>query len=637
MPKIPNIKTLQLGWQRLTDREKTFKKRGILRMKQAGQTMVAAAILLSTVSSAGIMASLGGTAFAVAEPTPVNLHAFTGGNSIAILWNPAVGSTPTGYNVYRNGVLKATVSPTPSTINGSGITTQRYYDSTVVNGTAYTYQVSSLNAAAEESALTATLPVTQPASPVVVPTITIDAAVPAAFLPYLNDVKTNLQVWYPKMVTKLGSPAGTPTAITLKTTTSGSNPAFTSGTAITFLQSWVTTNQNTPPGWGVPLHEAMHVAQLGSGVTQYTPWAHEGMASHTDNWWYNNQVITINNATANWSNGYGDVSFFLNWVNVTYSKPNFVKDFDASFDATSNKYNPAFFKAQTNLSLGENWRVMTGRKLSSVMTFKTAATGFCLDMPAGATAPGTRPDIYTCNSDTSQQFQYIPDSNTSNQGIITPLAPGGGNMCFDVQSSGVTDGTPIWLVSCNSSAAQKWVIQANGRLMNPNSGKCMQPVADGTALLTKLEISTCDTGTNQVWGNYPLGQLRSFNGSGCADVAGSGTTPGTHAQLYSCNDGFTSQQWEFVPSAVGSNIGAVKALGQCLNPVGGGTTSGTLIEMNTCTGANAQKWQWQADNTVKNTNSGLCLNDPAWVSGTQLTLISCASPTNMQKWVYPTL
>ena len=635
MQKIPNIMRVSARWRRA--RQSTVPKQRAFSLKHAGRGLMALALFVSSLSSLGVFAALSGTAFALAEPTPVNVRSFVGGNSIAILWNPASGSTPTGYNVYRNGVLKATVSPTPSTINDPGITTQRYYDTTVTNGTSYTYQVSALNAASEESALTTAINVTQPASPFPVPTITIDPAVPAAYLPYMNSSKALLQIWYPKVVTKLGSPAGTPTSITLKTTTTGSNPAYQSGLNLVFLESWIATNQNTPSGDAVPIHESTHLAQLGSGVTQYTPWVHEGMASYTGNWWYQNQNLSINNATANWSNGYGDMSYFYNWVSTTYNKPNFVKDFDASFDSASNKYNPTFWKSQTNLSLGETWRQMTGRKVSSVLTLKSQLSGLCLDVPGSSSAPGTLPWIYTCNGSTAQQWQFVPDSNTSNQGIIQPLVPNGNSSCMDVQSSGVANGTPVWMVGCNSSVAQKWVIQANGRLMNPNSGKCLQPIAGATAVGTKLEISTCDTGTDQVWGNYPLGQLRSFNGSGCADVWGSGTAPGTKADLYTCNDGFTSQQWEFVPSATGSTIGALKALGQCLNPVGGGTVSGTLIEMNACTGSNAQKWQWQADNTVKNTNSGLCLTIPSWTNGAQLSLTTCTSPTNLKKWYYPTL
>src|SRR4051794_21602873 len=55
-----------------------------------------------TVAAACAVIGFGASAAAAAPPAPVNLHTFTGGPSIALLWKPGSGTEAT-YRVYRNG------------------------------------------------------------------------------------------------------------------------------------------------------------------------------------------------------------------------------------------------------------------------------------------------------------------------------------------------------------------------------------------------------------------------------------------------------------------------------------------------------------------------------------------------------
>ena len=561
--------------------------------------------------------TLGAKASALAGPAPVNVRAFTGGDSIALLWNPATGDNPTSYHIYRDGVLDATVSPV--TDNHSGVTTQRWYDTAVVNGATYSYQVSGVNTVGEESAKSSALNVTQPVSPVAVPTITVSPDVPAAYLPAVTAGKTLLETWYPKIVTKYGNPSYAPTSMTLTTSATASNPNtdFNSNT-ITVPESYLSSASSADIN-AMWVHESTHIMQHGN----YVGWIQEGLASYTSDFIYSNGSVAVNDATAHYLDGYGDTSQFMNWITTKYNKPDFVKDLQA---ATIGDAVPiSFFKAQTNRSLGDLWQEFTGRRVGTVEPFVNGTSGMCVDLPGGDLTDGRRYQIYSCNDTQSQTGSFVPDNATSNQGFIEIAGK-----CMDVWHGGIADGTAVDSYQCNGSSAQKWIITANGSLKNPNSGKCLQSVANGSASGTLLEISTCTGATNQTWNIHPLNEMRSFGG-GCADVWGGGTARGTKVDLYSCNDGAPSQQWSFVPYITGGSVGAIEALGQCLNPVNSGNGLGTPLEMNSCTRGVAQKFQWQSNGTVRNISSGLCV-EATGTLGAQLKLNMCSTTNVLQRW-----
>src|SRR6185312_10535390 len=51
--------------------------------------------------------------------------------------------------------------------------------------------------------------------------------------------------------------------------------------------------------------------------------------------------------------------------------------------------------------------------------------------------------------------------------------------------------------ACNDSNAQKWTRQANGTLLNPNSGLCLTDPNNNSA--TRLDIEACTGSAQQTW------------------------------------------------------------------------------------------------------------------------------------------
>lgn len=612
---------------------------------KAGTAVLALAFAVVSVATPWL--GLAGTAYAVAPTTPVNVRLMTGGNSVAVLWEPAATGDPaTSYKVYRGGVLKATVSPANN--NQAQGNTQRWLDTTAVNATSYSYQVSAVNADGE-SALTTAKSITH-STTVVVPTVTIDPSTPATLTTFANNAKALIQAWYPKFVTTLGSPAGTDTTLTIKPVSGLANNAQHSGSGlIEYKQEWALANLSNPAALNLFLHESTHAAQLSGTGTQYLPWAHEGMAEYMQNYVFgdnNNRTITLTDTSHTWLRGYEYSAYMLNYVAKTFNKPNLVKDFDASFNPG---YDLAFFRTQTNgLSVGDIWKQLGGRRVTSAMYLKNAGASLqCLDLVGQMFNPPAfaPPKLAACDfGNTAQQWAYIPDDATGTgdntavqQGELRVLTLPQSGTCLDVTGSGTTAGTTVNTYTCNGSVAQKWVINGNGSLRNPNSNMCLQPIAAGTAAGTAMEIATCSGATIQNWSIRPMGALFSPYSVACGSA--SVLSP---VQTFACS-GIPTQQFSYVQATPGAVSGQIKnpKINGCLRPVGGSTAVDAQMEFVQCGPPTNQQWQWQSDMKLKNMDSGLCLTLPAVpippAVVRQFFQTSCsveASPASLKKFEY---
>jgi len=117
----------------------------------------------------------------------------------------------------------------------------------------------------------------------------------------------------------------------------------------------------------------------------------------------------------------------------------------------------------------------------------TGYQGLCLDVRNAAVAPGTAVQVYGCNG-ASQQSWTVGSSNT-----VQAYGE-----CLDVVGGGTWDGTQVDLYTCNGTGAQQWIPQADGALLNPQSGKCLDDTGWGGAG-TQAQIWDCTGAANQHW------------------------------------------------------------------------------------------------------------------------------------------
>ncbi|WP_238008663.1 RICIN domain-containing protein [Dactylosporangium sp. AC04546] len=81
--------------------------------------------------------------------------------------------------------------------------------------------------------------------------------------------------------------------------------------------------------------------------------------------------------------------------------------------------------------------------------------------------------------------------------------PSGGSVYYEVKSGTWVnpDGATVQLWDCLGNGAQRWTVQANGNLVNPQSGRRLDASGWGTGNGTRVQLWTCGPGpqSNQAW------------------------------------------------------------------------------------------------------------------------------------------
>ncbi|GIF02123.1 glycoside hydrolase family 27 protein [Paractinoplanes rishiriensis] len=119
-------------------------------------------------------------------------------------------------------------------------------------------------------------------------------------------------------------------------------------------------------------------------------------------------------------------------------------------------------------------------------------------------------------------------------------------------------------------------------------------------------------------------RLVSSSSGRCLDVPMSNTANGTQPVIWDCGTA-ANQRW----TASGQTL---QALGKCLDSPAG-ATAGTKVQIWDCTGGAGQQWTLQANGTLRNNQSGLCLDvDRNLTTNGTLTLLwTCTGAAN-QVW-----
>ena len=121
------------------------------------------------------------------------------------------------------------------------------------------------------------------------------------------------------------------------------------------------------------------------------------------------------------------------------------------------------------------------------------------------------------------------------------------------------------------------------------------------------------------------GQALVGNASGrCLDVPNGSTANGTQPIIWDCSGG-TNQRWAYDGQTL-------QSVGRCLDsPIG--ATAGAKAQLWACTGAANQRWSFVSGGTIRNAQSGLCLdvNGAGTANGTAVILWTCTNAPN-QLW-----
>jgi glucose/arabinose dehydrogenase len=127
---------------------------------------------------------------------------------------------------------------------------------------------------------------------------------------------------------------------------------------------------------------------------------------------------------------------------------------------------------------------------ASGSTVVGVASGRCLDVVGNRNAPQTGINIYDCNGQANQAWQFTPAGE---------LRVFDGALCLDVKGQSTTAPAVVQTYNCTGAANQRWRITADGTIVGVQSGLCLDVEGGGTANSTLVNLFTCHGGSNQKW------------------------------------------------------------------------------------------------------------------------------------------
>jgi hypothetical protein len=420
------------------------------------------------------------------EATP--LVAFLGGDSIALRWS-IIGKAADDVDhwvVSRNGAQIATVTPGfhPSFPEKDG---KGYVDANIVAGASYEYRVEAVDAQGTSSTVGPPLCVKAPPALDAPPDVRFDTSMATDLADYSAQGAAFLRIWYPKLAYALATPDYDPiAAYTIRFDPSYDGLAYTltSTTEIVVNPQWP---RDHPQDFGMLLHESTHMLN----DAKDTPgWILEGMADYSREYILHDRDPTPIGPNDQYTQGYSQASYFLNWIQETHQTPLVRTLMIASHQDV---YSPSIFVDKTGSTIAKLWQALTGEKGRDPGPLHLAQlSNKCLDGGDG------RAQVTTCTGADAQAWTW--GAQTGNDGtLFIANAKGAGNDCLDIQSSGTANGSAVQTYPCNGSGAQRWIFRSDGTLFNPQSGRCLDDpngsAADGTA----LQIFDCNGTSGQVF------------------------------------------------------------------------------------------------------------------------------------------
>ncbi|MER6851842.1 RICIN domain-containing protein [Streptomyces flaveolus] len=137
---------------------------------------------------------------------------------------------------------------------------------------------------------------------------------------------------------------------------------------------------------------------------------------------------------------------------------------------------------------------------------------------------------------------------------------------------------------------------ARYRLVNANSGHCLDVAGDSRAAGGNVQQWTCNGQGPQEWTLRARGAgyftLTGRNSGHCLDVENGSTTPGTNVRQWYCN-AQPAQDWRLENAGRGYYRLVVKSGGLCLDVAQGSRSAGANVQQWTCNGLQPQLWQLQ--------------------------------------------
>ena len=248
-------------------------------------------------------------------------------------------------------------------------------------------------------------------------------------------------------------------------------------------------------------------------------------------------------------------------------------------------------------------------------------TGMCLEGLNGGLG-GQPIRLNWCGSSNEQRWAFEPST-----GRIINAQSG---LCLQTRLYFPANGTKLMAATCDSSSPiQRWEHTINGTFRQKSSGKCidLEVTSAGWWDVGSLaQVWICNTGGGQKWRPWNSA-LKSAASGRCLDVNASNAD---QVQIWDCQ-GSANQAWALL---FGSTLGGIvtnEGTGRCLTATG--SSAGSAVVMRDCNRSGSQTFAFREDGSLYNSSSRLCLDvaNNGTGNGASLQLWTCHGGAN-QRW-----
>jgi alpha-galactosidase len=227
------------------------------------------------------------------------------------------------------------------------------------------------------------------------------------------------------------------------------------------------------------------------------------------------------------------------------------------------------------------------------------------------------PRLIAINQD-SLALQGTQVAGDANQRVLAKRLTNGDVAVALFNQSGATRTISTTAAAIGKSGSSFTLVDAWSGATSTSTGTISASVpSHGTAVFTVSGGGT----TNPP--QPTAGALVSTSSGRCLDVPNSNAANGTQPVIWDCNSA-ANQQWT-------SSGQTLQSLGKCLDSPTN-AAAGAKVQLWDCNGGTNQQWTLQSNGTVRNNQSGLCLdvNNNQTANGTLTLLWTCTGATNQQ-------
>jgi glucose/arabinose dehydrogenase len=120
----------------------------------------------------------------------------------------------------------------------------------------------------------------------------------------------------------------------------------------------------------------------------------------------------------------------------------------------------------------------------------SAPSGLCLDVTGNDATPRTPVQLWTCHSQSNQQWEFTAAGE---------LRTFGGTRCLDVRGASTEPRALVQSYNCTGGANQKWSLKADGSVVGVQSGLCLTVIGGGRSAGTGIDMWPCQGAAHQKW------------------------------------------------------------------------------------------------------------------------------------------